>query len=161
MTAEAEVASVTELPTASEIKKTTRIESHEEAEAKVLISDLLAELGVSDPPTPTGWFLLVKVYVRPEMNESNTIFIPESVRDHDRFQSVTGLVLSMGPEAYKGDRFPSGAWCKPGDWVIIPRNEGFPIVFRKYPMQIIPDDKIVAVITDPTDVTAMSSSPRV
>jgi hypothetical protein len=44
-------------------------------------------------------------------------------------------------------------WCKIGDWVVIPRNEGTQINYRGIPMQIIPDDRPLAIIPDPTYVT--------
>lgn len=44
-------------------------------------------------------------------------------------------------------------WCKVGDWIVIPRNEGTQVNYRGIPMQFIPDDKVLAIIEDPTHVT--------
>ena len=44
-------------------------------------------------------------------------------------------------------------WCKVGDWIVIPRNEGTQVNYRGIPMQFIPDDRVLAIIEDPTHVT--------
>lgn len=136
----------------------SKILPHEEAEAKALIAEELNALGCIDPPAVTGWWVLVKTYIRPEMikeierddGSKAQLYITPAAQAEDRFTSIAALVIGVGPDAYKDAvRFPAGPWCKVGDWVIVPRNEGFPIVYDGIAMQFIPDDKIVAVITDP------------
>ncbi len=83
-----------------------------------------------------------------------SIIIPESVRANDKYSSCVGLVIAQGPEAYQGERFKkSGPWCKVGDWIIFPRNEGTQILYRRIPMHIIPDDRCLGIVSDPTYVT--------
>jgi hypothetical protein len=133
------------------------IESHEEQEAKELITQ---QLGF-EPPRPAGYHLLVKLYIRPEEvsrikgddGVERKIYLPESTRAEDRYRSISALVIAKGPECYKGDRFKeSGAWCKIGDWVVIPRHEGHQIVYRDIPMHVIPDDRVLLVVDDPSVV---------
>jgi hypothetical protein len=40
-----------------------------------------------------------------------------------------------------------------GDWVCLPRHSSFVVKYRGVAMAIIPDDKVIAVIEDPTDLT--------
>lgn len=142
------------------------IETHEEQEARDFIEKHLG----FPPPRMAGYHMAVKIYVREEDvhqlkdEEGNPILgadgkpmyiaLPGTVTAHDKWRSCTALVVSMGPEAYKGERFKeSGPWCKVGDWVVIPRNEGTQVNYRGIPMQFIPDDRVLAIIEDPTYVT--------
>jgi len=134
------------------------IETHEEEDAKEFVRKHLG----FDPPRPTGYHLAIMIYTRPEevkkivndQGEEVTLYAPDSVRTEDRYRSMTALVVAMGPEAYvHKERFKeSGPWCKVGDWVIIPRNEGTQIIYKEVPMQLIPDDRILCVIDDPAVV---------
>ena len=69
------------------------------------------------------------------------------------FGTSRRIVLALGPDCYKGERFQhSGPWCKVGDWVIIPRNEGTQFLYNEIPVHLLPDDRILTVIPDPTVV---------
>ena len=136
---------------------TSFIESHEEQEAKDFITE---QLGY-EPPRPCGYYLLVKLYIRPEEIKTITddsgneikLYAPDSVRTEDRYRTVCALVLAMGDDCYKGENYAhSGPWCKVGDWVVIPRNEGTQIVYNEHPVHLIPDDRILMVIPDPAIV---------
>ena len=62
-------------------------------------------------------------------------------------------VLKMGPECYKDkEKFPSGPWCKEGDWVLITRYAGSRIRIDGGELRIINDDEILAVVDDPRDI---------
>lgn len=136
---------------------TSFIEPHEESEAQSFIEQHLGYTA----PKPCGYYMLVKLYIRPEEMKKITredgteaiLYAPDTVRAEDRYISTAALVLAMGPDCYKGERFKeSGPWCKPGDWVIIPRNEGTQIIYNDNPVHLIPDDRIMMVIPDPAIV---------
>lgn len=136
---------------------TSFIEPHEEQEAQDFIR---AQLGY-EPPKPCGYYMLVKLYIREEEIKTITdetgkeikLYLPDTARHEDRYRSVCALVLALGPECYKGDRFKEGGpWCKPGDWVVIPRNEGTQIIYNEHVVHLIPDDRILMVIPDPAIV---------
>ncbi len=129
----------------------------EEDEAKEAIEKYLG----FPPPRMAGYHLAVKLFIRSEDIRQFTdetgnkmlIEVPDEVGVNDRYRSCTALVVSMGPDAYKGKRFEgSGPWCKVGDWVVIPRNEGTQIQYRGYTMHFIPDDRVLAIVEDPTYV---------
>lgn len=114
------------------------------------------------PPRTCGYHLSVKVYIRGkdvksfvDNNGNKTLIeIPDVVGVEDRYRSCTALVLSMGPDSYKGKRFEdSGPWCKVGDWIVIPRNEGTQLNYRGTIIQVIPDDRVLMVVEDPSHVT--------
>lgn len=135
--------------------RTSFIEPYEEKEAYDFIKE---QLGF-EPPRPCGYMILVKLYVRPEELKSIRdkdgrevkLYLPDTSRAYDPFNTMAALVLAMGPEAYKHERFKeSGPLCKIGDWVVIPRHEGTQILYNEHPVFIIPDDRIFMVIPDPS-----------
>lgn len=139
----------------------SNIEPHEESAAIELVHSEFEKLCGKRPPKPTGWYVLTKTFIRPEEYKTitredgtkHTLFIPDMARNEDEYQSVAALVLDMGPDAYQDrQKFPNGAWCKVGDWVVIPRYEGFKFKFKGVPLQQLPDDHIMGVIQDPMDV---------
>lgn len=135
----------------------SRIEDHEEKEARDLIDELCPKR-----PTACGYYILVKTHIRSEVVKTITgadgketpLYAPQSVLTSDQYNSIAALVLDVGPDAYKGERYEDcGPWCKPGDWVLVPRHEGFNFSYRGIAMQLTPDDKVLGVIDDPNDVT--------
>ena len=49
-------------------------------------------------------------------------------------------------------KFPSGPWCKEGDWVLITRYSGSRMRIDGGELRIITDDEILAVVDDPRDI---------
>lgn len=153
------------------------VEAHEEAEAERLIMQEMKSLtgGHTDLPKPAGYYLCLKIYVRPEELKTIerkdgtkvTLWLPDTVRTEDKYQSVAALVVAKGPQAYAGKdrfgnpRFPEGPWCRVGDWVLIPRYECNLIVWRGIAMGMLPDDRVLAVLGDPTSVLAVNVADRV
>lgn len=140
----------------------SKIEPHEEALAKELIDEeFTAITGRSFDMQPAGYLVAVKIYVRPEELKTITqedgtevtLYLPDTVRAEDKYSSVSALVCAVGPEAYQGEKFErSGPWCKPGDWILIPRYESTMVSYRGVAMALLPDDRVMAVITGPEDV---------
>lgn len=152
------------------------VEPHEEEQAARLIrEEMKATVGSDELPKPAGWYLCLKIYVRPEElkkvkrpdGTEVTIFLPDTVRTEDKYQSVAALVVAKGPQAYGGKdrygnpRFPEGPWCRVGDWVLIPRYECHLIMWRGVALGMLPDDRVLAVLADPTDVLATNVADRV
>lgn len=148
--------------------KTSLIEEREEPAAKALVRQQIKEITGKDFNfRACGYMVALKIHIRPEELKTietpegpKTLYLPDTVRDNDKYQSCVALVIDVGPQAYKGknldgsDRFPEGPWCKVGDWVVIPRYEAFQINYRKsFALAMLPDDKIVAVVDDPNDIT--------
>lgn len=140
----------------------SNIEPHEESEAKQFIDEQFIEMtGQPFDMRPAGYLVAVKIYIRPEElktikkedGSEVTIYLPDTVRAEDKFSSVSALVCAVGPEAYQGEKFErSGPWCKVGDWILIPRYESTMVSYRGVAMALLPDDRVMAVITGPKDV---------
>lgn len=103
-------------------------------------------------PRPTGYNILVGVYMRPEKT-ARGVYLTDRQRDEDRFQGKVGLVLALGPDAYADEeRFPEGAWCGVGDWVLWKAHEGAGFEVNGHPCRLIHDDAVRAVLDGPDGV---------
>lgn len=104
---------------------------------------------------PTGWNVLIAVFVRPEKTTGG-VFLADRTRGEDEFQGRVGVVLAMGPDAYLGDRVRNygGPWVQPGDWVIFPtfENTATKHKYRGVVVAEVPDDRFTAIVRDPMDV---------
>ena len=68
--------------------------------------------------------------------------------------SIIGLVVDMGAQAYyDSDRFPTGAWCEVGDYVMFRMNSGTRFTIGGVEYRLMNDDNIEAVVSDPTGIT--------
>jgi co-chaperonin GroES (HSP10) len=65
---------------------------------------------------------------------------------------VCGNVLAVGPQAYKGEKYPEGPWCKVGDWVIFARYAGSRFKIDGGEVRLLNDDEIIATVKDPEDI---------
>ena len=115
-----------------------------------------AETKASALPTPTGWKLLCIV---PEVSDKLEGTSLDLVRDmatlkQEEHATTVLFVLRMGPDAYKDQaKFPSGAWCKEGDFVLVRTYSGtrFKIFGKEFRM--INDDQVECVVQDPRGIT--------
>ncbi len=100
--------------------------------------------------TVTGTNVVVLIY-KPELVEKvgSILLSPKSVETDLEYISPIGLVLQVGPEAYKGDQFPTGPYCKEGDWVVIPRGSSITIKDVVEPIAVVDDYKVKMVLTSP------------
>ena len=106
-------------------------------------------------PISCGNKIIVALYIREEtIGKDVKFFLPESSRSEDKWKSCVGKVVAMGPDSYIGDEFPSGPYCKLGDWVVFPRNDGsMQVNNNEKVMQYIYDIKISGLTDDPTTIT--------
>ena len=125
------------------------VESVEEAKRvdETNVSDIKDEL-----PQPSGWRLLVLPFTPKEKTKGGIIIAQESL-DKARIATNCGYVVKMGPMAY-GDKekFPTGAWCKTGDWVIFARYAGSRLPIEGGEVRLLNDDEVLGTIKDPESV---------
>ena len=100
-------------------------------------------------PEPSGYRLLIAV---PEISEKTEggVFMPEQLKKAEETASIVGFVVKAGPEAYSDEnKFPSGPWCKEGDFVIFRSYSGtrFKVMGKEF--RLINDDTVEAVVEDP------------
>ena len=111
------------------------------------VGDIKSEL-----PVPSGWRLLVLPFTPKEKTKGGIIIAQESL-DKARIATNCGYVVKMGPMAY-GDKekFPSGPWCKEGDWVIFARYAGSRLPIEGGEVRLLNDDEVLGTINNPESV---------
>ena len=103
-------------------------------------------------PNPTGWRILVLPY-KGQGKTKGGIILSDTTMEERGFSTVTGLVLKVGPDAYRDkERFPNGPWCKEKDGIIFGRYAGSRVGIEGGEVRILNDDEIIAVVKDPEDI---------
>ena len=106
----------------------------------------------SQLPVPSGWRLLV-LHFSPREKTKGGILIAQESLDKLRIATNCGYVVSMGPLAYHDkEKFPTGPWCKKGDWVIFARYAGSRLPIEGGEVRILNDDEILGTLKDPESV---------
>ncbi len=102
----------------------------------------------------TGINVLILIYKAPVQNKIKSILIPDSaVEDELEYNSMVGMVLQLGPDAYQGDQFPSGPYAKEGDWVMFPRGSSMQAKYEAEPIIMVEDFKLKLVVEDPSKIS--------
>ena len=106
-------------------------------------------------PTPTGWRIAILPYRGAEKTKGG-IALAEETQRKQQLTTVCGYVLKMGPVAYADEgKFPTGPWCKQGDWIIFGRYAGARIPIDGGEIRLINDDEVLGIVNDPEDVLHM------
>jgi len=107
---------------------------------------------VTAPVAPTGFHLLIEMRKLAEKTAGG-IVLPEKSRKIEETAGIIGRVLGMGPDAYSDpQRFPSGPWCKVGDFILMRAYSGSRLISGDTEYRIINDDTVEAVVSDPSKV---------
>ena len=107
---------------------------------------------IDELPTPSGWRILVLPFTPKEKTSGGIIIAQESL-DRLRIATNCGYVLKIGPLAYYDkEKYPTGAWCKEGDWVIFARYAGSRLPIEGGEVRILNDDEVLGTIPDPESV---------
>lgn len=106
-------------------------------------------------PTPTGWRIAILPYRGAEKSKGG-IVLAEETQKRTQLATVCGYVLKVGTLAYMDEtKFPTGSWCKEGDWVIFGRYAGSRIGIDGGEIRILNDDEIIGRVNDPEDILHM------
>ena len=115
-----------------------------------------AEEKATQLPIPQGWKILCAVPDVSEKLEGTELDLikPTSLVRQEEHATTVLFVLRVGPDAYKDTaKFPTGAWCKEGDFVLVRTYSGtrFKIFGKEF--RLINDDQVDAVVQDPRGLT--------
>ena len=107
-------------------------------------------------PQPTGFKLLCLV---PDVSDKisgtklELLKTSEMIRAEENSTTVL-FVMKLGPDAYKDPvKFPTGAWAKEGDFVIVRAYAGTRLKIYGKEFRVINDDQVDAVVQDPRGIT--------
>jgi chaperonin GroES len=102
----------------------------------------------SQLPEPTGYRILVAPTEVQEKTGTG-IYLPDERREKEADASIVFCVVKLGPDAYKDSKkFPEGAWCEEGDWVVLSTYAGTPFKVQGMEFRIINYYTLFAVVTD-------------
>jgi co-chaperonin GroES (HSP10) len=103
-------------------------------------------------PEPTGYHILVAI---PEVDDKydNGLIKAGSTMHYEEVLSTVFFVVKLGPDAYKGDRFKTGPWCKQGDFILARPNSGTRLKIHGREFRLINDDSVEAVVDDPRGIS--------
>jgi co-chaperonin GroES (HSP10) len=103
-------------------------------------------------PQPTGWRLALLPY-RGAGTSKGGIVLTKETTERTQLATNVGYVLKLGPLAYADEsKFPDGAWCKPGDWVVFGRYAGSRIQIEGGEIRLLNDDEILGIVSDPASI---------
>ena len=133
-----------EMTTKSKLTKVTdKRKEKEEKEEKETANQL---------PEPKGYRILIAL-PEPDDKTEGGIYKTESILQTEEIATVVGFVLKMGEDCYDDKKkFPSGAWCKEGDWIVLRAFTGTRLKIHGKEFRIINDDNVEAVVQDPRGI---------
>jgi len=103
-------------------------------------------------PQPSGYHILCALPEVEEMYESGLVKA-ESTMHYEELLTTVLFVVDLGPDCYKDPtRFPSGAWCKKGDFVLVRPNSGSRLVIHGKEFRMINDDSVEGIVEDPRGI---------
>ena len=119
--------------------------------------DAPAELKATQLPTPVGYRILCVVPDVSETFDGTTLVKATSYMKAEEHATTVLFVLKVGNEAYKdATKFPSGPWCKEGDFVLVRTYSGTRFKIYGKEFRLLNDDQIEAVVEDPRGITRVA-----
>jgi co-chaperonin GroES (HSP10) len=103
-------------------------------------------------PKPSGYRILCAIPEVDKEYDSGIIKAGETINYEEKLATVL-FVVEIGPDCYKdATRFPSGPWCKQGDFVIVRPHAGTRLLIHGKEFRMINDDSVEAVVEDPRGI---------
>ena len=103
-------------------------------------------------PKPTGYKILIALPEPDEKTDGGIIKASQTIHTEE-VGSIVGFVLDMGPDVYSDSaRFPTGAFCKKGDWIVMRSYTGTRFMVHGKEFRLINDDSVEAVVEDPRGI---------
>ncbi len=106
-------------------------------------------------PEPSGYRILCAI---PEVDDTydSGILKADTTMHYEEVLSTVFFVVKMGPDCYKdASRFPTGPWCKVGDFILARPNSGTRLKIHGREFRIINDDSVEGIVEDPRGITRL------
>lgn len=116
------------------------------------ILDKTQEQKATQLPKPSGWKILCAIPEKEAEYESGIAKSDETIRNESLLTTVL-FVVGLGPDCYTDKtRYPSGPWCKVGDFVLVRPNAGSRMVIHGKEFRMINEDSVEGVVEDPRGI---------
>ena len=112
-----------------------------------------AEEKATQLPKAVGYKILVALPEAEEKFESGIVKSDETKRMEEVLATVF-FVVDLGPDCYTDkERYPTGPWCKKGDFILARPNSGTRLKIHGREFRMINEDTVDAVVQDPRGIS--------
>ena len=112
-----------------------------------------AERKAKQLPDPAGYRILCAIPEIEDTYDSGILKSDQTLQQEELLTTVL-FVAKMGPDCYKDkERFPSGPWCKEGDFILVRPHAGTRLKIHGREFRIINDDSVEGVVEDPRGIS--------
>jgi co-chaperonin GroES (HSP10) len=112
-----------------------------------------AEQKAKQLPQPSGYKILCAIPDIEEKYESGLIKA-DTTKKHEEILATVYFVVALGPDCYTDtERYPTGPWCKAGDFILVRPHTGTRIKIHGKEFRIINEDSVDGVVEDPRGVS--------
>jgi hypothetical protein len=106
-------------------------------------------------PKPSGYRILCAIPEADKEIEGTSLSLlksAEMMRNEETLTTVL-FVVELGNDCYTDEkRFPTGPWCKKGDFVLVRPHTGSRLLIHDREFRIINDDSVEGVVEDPRGI---------
>ena len=103
-------------------------------------------------PKPQGYKILCAIPEVEKEYESGLIKADQTIQTEEVLTTVL-FVVALGPDCYTDkERYPTGPWCKVGDFILVRPNSGSRLLIHGREFRLINDDTVEAVVDDPRGI---------
>lgn len=111
-----------------------------------------AEEKASQLPKPSGYRILCAIPEVEKEFESGLLKADQTLHYEEVLTTVL-FVVELGPDCYTDkEKFPTGPWCKKGDFILVRPSSGSRLLIHGREFRIINDDNVEAVVLDPRGI---------
>jgi len=119
----------------------------------VYSSEATPEEKASQLPRPSGYKMLCAIPETEKEFDSGLIKPEEMVKREEMLTTIL-FVVKMGPDCYQDkEKFPSGPWCKEGDFILVRPHAGSRLLIHGREFRIIYDDNVEGTVDDPRGIS--------
>lgn len=103
-------------------------------------------------PKPSGYRILCAIPDVEKEYDSGLVKADTTIHYEELLTTVL-FVVDLGPDCYADKaRFPTGPWCKKGDFILVRPNAGTRLVIHGREFRLINDDSVEGVVDDPRGI---------
>jgi len=103
-------------------------------------------------PAPTGPKVLIGI-PKLQKRTAKGVELPDELINREEAAATIALVVAVGSDAYKDEKmFPSGPYCKQGDWVVMRPYSGTRLRVDgcEHEFRLVNDNTIEGTVEDPS-----------
>jgi co-chaperonin GroES (HSP10) len=117
------------------------------------IMDKSDEEKATQLPKPSGYRILCAIPEAEKEHDGSGLLKADITLQNEEALTTVLFVVELGEDCYKDStRFPTGPWCKKGDFVLVRPHAGTRLVIHGREFRIINDDSVEAVVADPRGI---------